>query len=94
MASNYLYKTVLYTNTDGVIGVPASNSTDLTDYENNRQADTIKVDNYDLAETTFTIDKSYSDFSNLISTPFDWTDVREVTGINRYELLLITTSPL
>ena len=92
--ANYLYKTVVYIDTTNVVNPPANNSTNLTDYETNHQADTTKVDDLQIAETTFVVDKSYSDFSDLITTPYDWGDVKEHEHGNKYELFLITTSPL
>ena len=92
--ANYLYKTVLYTSTTNVANVPADNATNLTDYENNNQSSTVKVDDLQISETTFVIDKSYDDFDALITTPFDWGDVKEHAHGNKYELFLISTSSL
>lgn len=93
--ANYLYKTFIYTNTANVIGLDETeNATHLADYEGNHQADTISVDDIQIAETTFVTDMEYDNFHDLIVTPFDWGDVREVEKDNHYALYLITTSPL
>lgn len=92
--AQYLYKTTLYTDTTNVINVPSDNATNLTDYETNHQSSTVKIDDLQLAETTFEILKSYDDFDALITTPYDWGDVKEVVKNNRYDLYLITSSAL
>ena len=93
--ANYLYKTFIYTDTTNVVGLDETeNAAHLADYEGNHQADTIKVDDIQIAETTFVTDMEYDDFHDLIVTPFDWGDVRELEKDNNYQLYLITTSPL
>jgi len=92
--ANYLYKTTVYTDTNNVLAVPANNSTNLADYENNHQSNTVKITDLQLADTTFGIDISYSDFDSLVASPYDWTDVREWEHNNRYDLYIITSEPL
>ena len=92
--ANYLYKTTLYTDTSKVLAVPANNSTNLADYEANHQDDTIKITDLQLADTTFGIDVSYTTFDSLVTTPYDWGDVREWEHNNRYDLYIITSEPL
>lgn len=92
--ANYLYKTALYTDTTNVPSPPSDNSTNLTEYQTNHQSDTVKVNTVQLAETTFATDISYTDFDTLVASPYDWTDVKEVTLKNRYELYLLTSEPL
>lgn len=92
--SNYLYRTALYTDTSNVVSVPADNSTNLTEYQNNHQSDTIKISSVQIAETTFASDIDYDDFDTLVASPYDWTDVKELTHNNRYELYLVTSEPL
>ena len=92
--ANYLYKTTIYKNEGGVVGIDPDNSTNLSDYENNHQADTMKVDELQLAETTFAVVISYATFDGYITTPYDWGDVKEDESDRHYDLYLITGSPL
>lgn len=93
--ANYIYKTILYTDTSGVVGLDTTqNAADLSDFQTNHQASTIDIDSLSVAETAFLIDKSYTDFDSLVVGDYDWTDVREVARLNQIELYLVTSSPL
>ena len=92
--ANYLYKTAVYTSTSNVAELPANNATNLSEYENNHQSSTIKVDGIEIAETTFATDVDYSTFDGYITSPYDWGDVKELELNNRYELYLITSEPV
>jgi hypothetical protein len=92
--AEYVYKTNLYYETDDVAGVPASNTADVSDFESNHQSSVVNVDEITFAETSFLMTKSYEDFDDLITTPYDWGDVKCVTDHNSYKLYLITGSPL
>lgn len=88
--SNIIYKTTLYKAGALVIGKPASNDTDLIDFETNFKTITAKVDEVILAETTVVIEKTYADFKALIVSPVAWGDVKHLDVIGKYELNLLT----
>ena len=92
--ADYIYKTNLYTDTSGVSGVPATNTTDLNDFNTNHASDVVEVDEMVVAQTAFMFEKSYSDFDTLVADPFDWTDVKCLTDHNSHHLYLVTNSPL
>jgi len=90
----YLYKTILYKSGTVVIGAPASNGTDLTDFETNFKATAITVNEIVLAETTVIIIKTYTQFKALIDgVLITWADIKYIeTGM--YELNLLSGTPL
>ena len=92
--ANYLYRTVLYHDTSKVVGEPATNAADLSDFTTNHASSVVDVTGIDLSELTFTLDKSYGDFDTLVSDPYDWTDVRCNNTGNAYELYLLVNAPL
>ena len=92
--ADYIYKTAVYKNVGQVIDPPANWNAQKTDYETSHRASTIKVNDVQIAATSFEIEKSFTDFDALISTPYDWGDVKEVDLPNRYQLYLITSEPL
>ena len=50
----YVYRTILYKDTTNVIGAPASNDADRTDYEGaTKKPNALKVDIFEVQETTF-----------------------------------------
>ena len=62
----YLYKTELFFDTTNVIGVPASNTSDVQDFTTNHKAQALEVTGVSTSETSFTIALDYSDFSALV----------------------------
>ncbi|MCK5295261.1 MAG: hypothetical protein KAJ75_00095 [Alphaproteobacteria bacterium] len=94
--ANYLYKTVLYkTNGGEVLDVPASNATDLSDFETNNKDDVVAVTAVIPAETTFEIWEGYSDFdAYLDDVSFSWTDVKCIETPIYYELYLMSSNAL
>ena len=92
--ADYLYYTALYTDTDGVSGVPEDNATNLADFEDNHAGDVPHVDDVTVATTTFIFDKSYSDFEDLISDPITWGDVKCYDINNRHLLYIISNTEL
>jgi hypothetical protein len=90
----YLYKTVTYHNTNGVVTVPANNTTDNSDFVANRKASAVKVDEMVLSETTFVTDLSYSAFKTLVTNNTTWASVKYITGTKSYQMFLISSSPL
>lgn len=93
--AQYNYHTILYTDTANVVGLDVTqNNSDLADYENNYQDDTVKISGVTVAETTFDIDYDYTTFKSKIASPLAWTDVKEVSTPNRYVLYVVTSEPL
>lgn len=92
--ADYLYNTVLYTDSTNVAGVPADNDTNVADFNTNHAADVHEVDDVTLATTTFIFDKTYSDFEDLISDPVTWEDVKCYTLDNRHILYIISNTEL
>lgn len=65
------------------------------DYETNYKSQTVKVDNLIVSETSFEIDKTWSQFKGLIDgVNLTWGDVRQGIVGKFYELHLITNEPL
>ena len=92
----YIYTTTIIKDTTNTIGYnPTAESAAKSDYETNFRSLTVKVNDLVVAETSFEIDKTYTDFKALIDgTTIKWSDVKEMNGGNIYELHLITESPL
>lgn len=86
----YLYKTTIYKITDNVVGIDVGqNDTDKTDFDNNRKSSAIKIDNIVLAELTFEVEKTYTNFSALITGGILWSDVKYTQSDKKYELYLL-----
>ena len=89
----YLYKTTLFKTGTVVLGLPVSNDADRVDFETNFKATALKVDRLELNETTFIVEKSYTDFKALIVSPILWSDVKYIES-DKYELNLLSANPL
>lgn len=90
--ANYLYKTAVYKVDNGnVVGVPASNTADRADFEDNNKSSVIPVTTVLTEELTFEIWVVYSDFSTKVT---DWADVKCLETDRYYELYLMSNSPL
>lgn len=90
----YLYKTKIYYDTTNVIDAPADNDTNLSDFNNNHKSSALLVDDVSVAETTFILEKSYSDFDALVSDPITWEDVKYIDDGISYNLFLTSSNPL
>lgn len=88
--ADYIYKTVIWHDTTDVIGIPASNDADHTDFHDNYEDDVIDVSDVVIQTTSFGIEKSYADFKALITDPLGWEDVRMVSNDKSHELYLVT----
>lgn len=75
----YLYQTTIFKRPDEVIGITAEEVTEhvnaKADYLTNHEASTLKLSKVQVSETTFFIDKTYSEFEQLIT---NWADVKQV----------------
>jgi len=92
---NYLYTTMIYTDINGLIGFDITqNNLDKTDFETNYKSSCVGISGLALAETTVRIDKTYAQFKALITGAIVWGDIKLSTMAKRYELYLVTTSPL
>jgi len=94
--TEYIYKTILYRDTTNVIGLNVTqNNIDLADFEANYKASSTSVDSIVIMETTFQIDKTYTQFKALVDgATILWSDVRFVKDPQKYCLYLVTDSPL
>ena len=85
----YLYKAVIYKQ-PATLGVPANTHTaDKLDFETNFKTQAAEVTEVLLAETTFVIDKTYTQFKALIVTPVTWSDVKYTDDLQKYILSLL-----
>lgn len=66
---------------------------DKTDFETNK-ASALQAQDVIFAETTFLVQKSYTDFKALIVSPLAWSDVKYIQYANYYELYVTSESPL
>ena len=94
----YLYKTMIFKDTSKVIGLTAAevtqNGADKSDFETNFKATAVPVDQIAIAETTFEIVKTYTQFKALIDgVLITWADVKYL-GNGTYVLNLATENPL
>lgn len=88
----YLYKTMLYKNTDNAFGVDeAQNTSDRNDFENNRKASAQNISSITIAETTYEIRVDYSSFSSKVS---DWSAVKYSEYGSYYVLYLDSATAL
>jgi hypothetical protein len=85
-----LYMTTLFKSTDNVIGAPADNDVNKTDFETNDKPLATKVDEVSLMTTTFIINKTYTQFEALLSPPLTWADVKYIEDDRKYTCYLLT----
>lgn len=90
----YLYKTVTYHDTTGVVTVPANNASDNSDFVANYKASAVKVDELAISETTFITELTYAAFKTLVTNNTTWASVKYVAGAKAYQMYLISSSPL
>ena len=92
---DYLYITEIFTNTNNIVGFDITqNNLDKTDFETNYKSSCVTVNSLSMAGTTVRLDKTYTQFKALITGDLTWADVKLIVGTNRYEIFLITDSPL
>ena len=94
--ADYLYRTTLYTDTSSVVGINvAQNTTDLADWDNNYEALAELVTSLQIAQTTFTTDKTWTQFKALIDgVNITWANVKYYYEGNREVIVLIVNEPL
>jgi len=90
----YLYHAIIYHNTTNVVTLPANNTANVADFEDNHKSTALKVDGIEIIETTFEIDKTYEEFDALITGDIDWSDVRYEEHAKDYCLYLTSDNPL
>ena len=93
----YLYRTKIYTNKPFVEALSLNGAEDSNriDFETNFKSQAVKVNDISVAENTFTIEKTYTDFKTLIDgVSLRWSDVKYFEDSIKYVLNLITTNPL
>jgi hypothetical protein len=91
--ANYIYTTDLFKPTGGVVGAP-DDTVNLTDFSNNYKSSAIQINDLTIQETSFAIEKSYTDFKNLITSPYDWGDVKYIETPRVCSLYLVTSEAL
>lgn len=93
----YLYKTTLWYDDTDVYTPPASNATDVTNFEGaTKKPNALEVSGLVIAETTFEVAVSYSTFDGYVDgTTITWNDVKYTDdGHGRYTLYLASASEL
>jgi len=92
---DYLYITAIYRDTSNLIGFDiVQNDLDKTDFQTNYKSSCNEVTEISFAETTARIEKTYTQFKALITGDLVWSDVKLSIMNKKYELYLITQSPL
>lgn len=90
----YLYRAVSYKNPE-LLGLPAgTNAADITDFETNYKATALLVNSVNLAETTFEIDKTYTQFKALVVSPLTWANIEYTEDSVKYIFNLLSDDPL
>jgi len=91
----YLYRTVIYHTTTNVVTLPANNTADVADFEGaSKKPNALEIQSLDIAETTFQLPKSYSDFDSLITGDIEWSDVKYINESKAYVLFLASETEL
>lgn len=91
---SYLYQTHLFRETASVVPIPADNTANLADFEDDHKSTALFIDELALAETTFQIDLTYPDFHDLITGEIEWSDVKYIETPTSYRVLLLSDIPL
>ena len=91
----YIYRVGLYKHPE-TISIPGGTYVaDISNFETNYKSQTLKIDTIIIAETTFEINKSYTDFKDLIDgVTITWADVKHLESDSSYILILQTSAPL
>jgi len=85
-----LYNLTLFKSTTNVIGAPADNDVNTTDFVANDKPLATKVDSVQIMSTTFLINKTYAQFEALLVSPITWADVKYTEDEKKYTCYLIT----
>lgn len=63
----------------------------MTDFEANFKSSAVRIEGIQVAETVFTIEKSYVAFKTLVDgATIQWSDVKYVNGGTEYRLIIVT----
>lgn len=93
--ADYLYKSTVYFDTTDVIGIdPVQEEANKVEFEANYKASVYQVDDIQIAETVFVLNKSYADFKALIDGEVAWTDVKMIQQDKYYELFILSATQL
>lgn len=89
--ASYLHKVEIFKLTESVIGIDVTqNDADKADFETNYKASAKKIDSLIIAETTFEVEKTYSQLKALIDgTTITWADIKYVETDGGYKLYLL-----
>ena len=93
--AEYIYEANIYKDTTGVIGVDVTqNTADKTDFETNHKSGCLQVDAITILQTSYRLDKTYTQFDALITGDITWADVKFIDDGKTYKLYLITNAAL
>lgn len=95
----YLYRAIIITGTSDYSNLTQSEinqyASDKFDFETNYKLQTIMIDDLTLAETTFEIGLSYTDFKLKIDGVIrTWGDVKTISDQTKYIINLLVSSPI
>lgn len=93
----YLYRTRIIEDTSDYVMSQADKdieSANNTDFDTNYMSQAVLVDDVTIAETTFVVYKSYSDFKALITGSITWADVKYTDAGGVHKLFLATNNPI
>lgn len=89
--ASYLHKSEIFKETSSVIGIDVTqNNTDKVDFETNFKSQAKKIDSLIIAETTFEVEKKYTELKGLIDgTTITWADIKYIETDEGYRLYLL-----
>jgi len=87
----YLYKAIIYKDTQGLSIPDGTNAADKIDFETNYKSQSVVVNETVLAETTFVSEISYSAFKAKVTL---WSNVKYIEDTVKYIINLISENPL
>lgn len=89
--ASYLYKAEIFKITGSVIGIDVTqNNVDKLDFETNFKSQAKKIDSLIIAETTFEVEKTYTELKGLVDgTTITWADIKFVETDEGYRLYLL-----
>lgn len=92
----YIYSTELFHNTTNATGVPASNAADLATFNTaGNKSSAMLVDDVEIAETTFEVSETFSEFSaHIDGSSVLWSNVKYTDNGTVYTLFLVSENQL
>jgi len=89
--ASYLHKAAIFKLTENVIGIDVGqNDLDKEDFETNYKFLAKKIDSLIIAETTFEVEKKYTQLKALVDgVTITWTDIKYIETDEGYKLYLL-----